>query len=379
VPQGIFPQKEDGEYTGKWLVDIVVKGQRFTSTQPDWEAAKKWRDHCRREGMVPPVGNTFREVAEKCLAYGGPNKKWRTGNEQVPKNLRFALSIMPWVDKPIDKVTTDNVEDLIAGLRKRPVLVSGRDGGKKERKKPRADSTINRYLDGVSAVFTYAFDLCRPRLVHEKLIITKFEEIEGRLHWIEVDMDEPIHRWLSEHTQSNAAWICYRFLVATGLRRGEYEAITPEQIRHDYVKLYADQTKGKGYREAFLPPELAREMRALIATGARPRAYLLARTLKKCFAALRLPEELRLHSLRHTCAARMIDHDVNLREVQVILGHKHYKTTERYAQVRREKLRGAAQKVFGISWENGPERSAEPTTDAEKLNDFNRLGGDARN
>lgn len=59
----------------------------------------------------------------------------------------------------------------------------------------------------------------------------------------------------------------------------------------------------------------------------------------------RLPEGLRLYSLRHTAATRALDACGNLREVQVLLGHSRITTTEVYAHVRPEKRQELAARV----------------------------------
>lgn len=360
---GISPVKRDGEYTGQWLVDIVVKGKRYSRFWPSFPEAKKFRDHCKKYGEEPPPEHTFRAVALKCLANGGPRRKWRTGKEQVPSNLRWILSNekFKWTDKHIDLVTTEDVEEVIRDLKARPVTINTWNG-MKPRKKERAESTINRYLDAISAVYKYAVDVCRPRLAQDKIKIVRFEEIEdGRLYWLEEEQEKVVVQWLVNHGYRVEATLI-RFFIATGLRANELQVLTPEQIRHDHVILYAKQTKGKAYREAFLHPDLAREVRAIVATAVRPVAARIARIFKKAVKATGYPSELTIHSLRHTCAARYIDKGVNLRSVQLLLGHKHYKTTERYAKVRGDYLREAAQKVAGTYWETEQFPVTSPTT-----------------
>jgi site-specific recombinase XerD len=57
-----------------------------------------------------------------------------------------------------------------------------------------------------------------------------------------------------------------------------------------------------------------------------------------------LPEKLRLHGLRHNFASYMISNGVNLSVVGALLTHKHASTTQRYAHLRPDAVKQAAEK-----------------------------------
>jgi integrase len=57
-------------------------------------------------------------------------------------------------------------------------------------------------------------------------------------------------------------------------------------------------------------------------------------------------EDLRIHDLRHTAAARLIRNGCTLHEVAVILGHSDLKTTARYAFLAEEEVSKKARDIF---------------------------------
>lgn len=69
---------------------------------------------------------------------------------------------------------------------------------------------------------------------------------------------------------------------------------------------------------------------------------------KKFKDALRdaeLPEELHIHSLRHSCASGLVDAGVNLYIVQNILGHTNISTTQVHSHLSRNTLHESVNRV----------------------------------
>jgi integrase len=58
--------------------------------------------------------------------------------------------------------------------------------------------------------------------------------------------------------------------------------------------------------------------------------------------------DLRLHDLRHSFASFLVNKRKELYVVQMLLGHKNYRTTQRYAHLSRETLRDGAEAVTDV-------------------------------
>lgn len=60
-----------------------------------------------------------------------------------------------------------------------------------------------------------------------------------------------------------------------------------------------------------------------------------------------LPESIRFHSLRHTCASWLVMRGVNLRIVQAVLGRSDIQVTQQYAHLAPDVMKAAIHQAFG--------------------------------
>lgn len=363
----IFPEKDGKGWTGRWTCDVQVKGQRFKATLANMQEAEDYERYCKKHGQAPGTtgGLLFREVAEMCKAAGGPRGVWHDGRDRsMIDRLNFVLTTRLG-DMPIKAIGSKHLLDFVTEMRRRPASLSGGGVITRPGTQPRKQSTINRYLDAISAVFTFAHNYT-PKLVDEKLKMPKVREIAGRTAILAEEQEAALCRWMVEQGHGIVA-TCVRFLTTTGLRRGEFEKLSREQIMHDHIVLFADQTKTNSCRKVFLPPEMAREMRAIVATGARPRVDHLAKVFKRAVRALGYSTELCIHSLRHTAITRMLQRGANIKDVQEIAGHSLITTTQRYAHSDDDHKREVAQKLSGTSWDFAGSSTEVPHTQKAKL------------
>lgn len=354
-----YPEKRDGTLTGWWYGATTHRGRRFRARFETKAEAVGYEAYVAATGREPP-GNlsvdasvpTFRSCADACKAAGGPQGYWKAGKDQsMLQRLDYVTAFFDAM--PITTVDNQAMQRLVTDLQRRPGL-------HKHAGKPLSPATINRYLDAASAVLTYAVESMRvlpskPKVPKIAGVISKREETIS-------DAEElAVRQWMLDNGY-RVEELCIRFLVATGFRRGELMGLKREQVMEDHVVLYSYQTKGKATRTVYIEPELANEMRAILASGQLPDAFQLLRVFKKACEARGSSAELVLHSLRHTTATRLLSAGVDMRVVQQILGHKSITTTQRYTHVQEGMLRDAAKKLTHGREQSGSEVVKFPTT-----------------
>ncbi len=135
-------------------------------------------------------------------------------------------------------------------------------------------------------------------------------------------------------------------LYGSGLRAAEAAQLKPRDIDARRNVLWVRQGKGRKDRQTLLPAKLLELLRLYgraerpgdwmfpVANGSRPigpkAIYLACRGAAQA-AGIRKP--VHPHSLRHAFATHLLEAGVNLRTIQLLLGHANLETTARYLQV----------------------------------------------
>ncbi|WP_310388096.1 site-specific integrase [Roseateles sp.] len=145
---------------------------------------------------------------------------------------------------------------------------------------------------------------------------------------------------------------------ATGLRVSEVIGLKVTDIDSKRMTLRVEQGKGSKDRYAMLPPLLLERLRAWwrlanaqgkmlpggwLFPGMNPTNPLTARQLNRaiCIAAetAKIDKRVSMHTLRHSFATHLLEQKVDIRLIQVMLGHKKLETTVVYTHVATELLR----------------------------------------
>ena len=136
-----------------------------------------------------------------------------------------------------------------------------------------------------------------------------------------------------------------------GLRAGEVVSLKINHIDSERMVIRVEQGKGRKDRYVMLSPHLLALLRAWW-KAARPQGWLFpgrdrvqpmtTRQLNRaCHAAAQMAEidkNVSLHTLRHSFATHLLEQKVDIRVIQVLLGHKRLDTTSIYAHVATEIL-----------------------------------------
>ncbi len=131
-----------------------------------------------------------------------------------------------------------------------------------------------------------------------------------------------------------------------GLRVSEVAHLKVSDIDSQRMTLRVEQGKGQRDRYVMLSPQLLELLRAWW-KAARPRAWLFpgqnpvnpitARQLNRAVTAAKdlagISKRVSPHTLRHSFATHLLEQDVDIRVIQVLLGHAKLETTALYTQV----------------------------------------------
>ena len=145
---------------------------------------------------------------------------------------------------------------------------------------------------------------------------------------------------------------------ATGLRVNEVVHLKVSDIDSQRMTLRVEQGKGQQDRYAMLSPLLLERLRVWwrvaraqgkmldggwLFPGLDPVRHLSSRQLNRAIHAAAdeagIEKRISMHSLRHAFATHLLEQKVDIRLIQVLLGHKKLETTALYAQVATDILR----------------------------------------
>lgn len=144
----------------------------------------------------------------------------------------------------------------------------------------------------------------------------------------------------------------------TGLRASEVIALKVSDIDSERMMLRVEQGKGHKDRYAMLSPVLLERLRCWwrlghaqgkilpggwLFPGMNPMQPVTTRQLNRAIhaaaEAAKIDKRVSMHTLRHSFATHLLEQKVDIRVIQVMLGHKKLETTALYTQVATELLR----------------------------------------
>jgi integrase/recombinase XerD len=154
----------------------------------------------------------------------------------------------------------------------------------------------------------------------------------------------------------------YKAALATaygaGLRVSEIAALKVNDIDSTRMLIRVEQGKGRKDRHAMLSPQLLQLLRAWWREGKRrgvmlPQGWLfpgrspitplstrqMTRAVHAAAKAARIDKPVTPHTLRHSFATHLLEQGVDIRVIQVLLGHAKLDTTALYARVATNTIR----------------------------------------
>lgn len=221
-------------------------------------------------------------------------------------------------------------------------------------------SAISLNATIVGLKFFFEVTLSRPELMDKM----QYVPVPHRLPVV-LSCDEVAH--LIAATGSLKYKAAFALAYGAGLRISEVVGLKVGDIDSQRMVLRIEQGKGHKDRYAMLSPVMIEYLRAWwhaaraqgkmpdggwLFPGQNPINPLSTRQLNRAFhaaaEAAQIDKRVSMHTLRHCFATHLLEQRVDVRVIQVLLGHKKLETTALYTHVATELLRNVISPLDGL-------------------------------
>ena len=187
--------------------------------------------------------------------------------------------------------------------------------------------------------------------IGDKNVVSKLNSVPVPRRLPVVLSREEVSRLL-ESTRSVKYKAAFSVAYGTGLRISEVVALKISDIDSERMTLHVEQGKGRKDRYAMLSPVLLDILRdwwreghskglllegGWLFPGQNPVNPLstrqLSRAIRAVAVAAQIDKRVSMHLLRHSYATHLLEQKVDIRLIQVLLGHSKLETTSLYTQV----------------------------------------------
>lgn len=306
---------------GVWQIDITIEGERVrkSTKTKDKSLAEKLHSVVEADlikgawGITKKIPKLTLDAAFKLAIHS----HWKGTKAEYKVSQNWEL-LKQYIDttKDISSITTEVVRDLVINL--------GKAGN--------APATINRKL----AVLRTLLNLCiewgklsyAPR-------IKALKEPPSRHRVLTVEEEYSMMLFFGKHYPEQAEM--FEFLLSSANRLSEVLKLTWFDVDFkSSVVRFVDTKSG----ETLHKPMTEVMKRVLEARKGLPVPFPYTIDMVESYwkyfrkhMGYQEEETFVIHSLRHTCASRLVAAGVDLKRVQIWLGHKSYTTTLKYAQL----------------------------------------------
>ena len=251
-------------------------------------------------------------------------KKQRTSRNTKRNYSHHLKQFLRSIDKPAEEATDEDIDSYILNCA----------GNRSASYQKAAISAIKYYYEQVLHRTINKDSTTWPKIEHRLPVVFSMEEVALLLKTVE-----------------NLKHKCILYIIYSGgLRRSEVVNLKISDIDFDRKQIRVSQGKGKKDRYTILSDKAAKIVKQYLNSytpstwlfqgqnGGKYTTNSIQKFFNKALEKAVIKKEATLHSLRHSFATHLLEQGVNLRYIQVLLGHSSPKTTQIYTQVTRMSL-----------------------------------------
>lgn len=326
----IYAETRNGEPTGRFRVQVMRDGQRYSA----YASSKREAKGIERDlqlGRVAAAGEYSVDDLRRDCAYhwrGAKDPQGMVRFEVAMDALREALQGAPL--RSVDLTTIDRWMGLI---RARPGV---------------SEVTVNRYLAPLSKALNWADE--RGKLDRMPRLKKLWAKPVRKPRFSLAENDEANLRTILREQRGDDYVLVLDVQLATGARISEVLGIKPENITHEqgmassgreasgpgdglvaagWTKLTFEDTKDGGYRTVSIPASLGQAFALLVGRGL-PSYPAVRRAFVRARRGAGLPTAQPTHANRRTTITRLTAKGVPTLTVQRLVGHSSPTTTALY-------------------------------------------------
>jgi len=314
-----------------FYMNFTVNGIRvFKSTGTSVKREAKAAENAERHRLLKESKQSPQEKRSKTLLLEAVELtyevKWKHGKDST-RSYRRACNLAELIGNvPVGKIDEDTVQDLIRDLEGR--------GSK--------NATINRYLASLKTIL--------KQMKHPTDFIHLRKEPKGRIRVISKQEEQQVIDLLRNtdhgprrHYFTEVADLV-EVLCDSGMRLSEALNLNYQDVSFENNLIHCWKNKSDRPRSIPMTSRARRVLEARRETNPVKPFTIKDYQVETAWAWVRkemgmeTDKEFLPHSLRHTCASRLVNRGIDLYVVKQWLGHSSIQVTERYAHLDPQKL-----------------------------------------
>lgn len=314
LPKGIR-QKKNGSY----IVDITIEGKRKTKTLKTLDEALNTLREMQKNSDEIKQDFTIGQAVDYCL-----KTQWQSFCGAIHYHTNAILKFFG-KDKKINTITQMDISNFINSCRNAGLQ----------------DSSINVHLSKLATIFNR---LLEDEIIDKKIKVKKIKLRSKEKNIISQEMEEIFLSNIKKEVHRDLVVL----LLETGLRINEALNLKKEHIdlQEGFLYIYANKTDTP---RAVPITSRVREILSKRIGNAdlfpRVRYNAFYTMLKNAVKAAGLPEDITVHSLRHTCLSRLAKNGANASLIMAWAGHKKLSTSQQYIHMNPQDLKNFANKL----------------------------------